>query len=49
MKHRFIKRDNGKCAEIRGVPMYKCLCGKGFQTKRMAEAHCRKNDTGEDL
>jgi hypothetical protein len=42
VKHRWSKRDNPSCAEIRGVPMFKCICGKRYQTKAQAEAHCRK-------
>lgn len=45
--HRFSKRDNGSLAEIKGVPMFKCSCGKKYQTKGQAIAHCRKMDGGK--
>ena len=45
-EHKFHKRDNSECAEIKGVPMFKCSCGKRFQTKAIAEKHCRVNNNG---
>jgi hypothetical protein len=42
MIHKYIKRDNGSCVEIKGNPMFKCSCGKKYQTKGQVENHCRK-------
>ncbi len=42
MKHRFSKRKNDLCREIRGYPMFTCSCGKRYQTKALAEQHCRR-------
>lgn len=42
MDHKYGKRENSECLEIKGVPMYKCSCGKKFQTKALAEQHCRR-------
>lgn len=42
MKHRYSKRDNTIMREIKGTPMYKCTCGKSYQTRAMAEQHCRR-------
>jgi len=45
MIHKFHKRDNSICKEIKGVPMFKCNCGKSYQTRALAEQHCvRMND-----
>jgi hypothetical protein len=44
MNHKYVKRDNASCTEIKGVPMYKCNCGKSYQTKAQAEQHCRRQN-----
>ena len=42
LKHKFSMRNNAECLEIKGVPMFKCACGKKFQTKGIAFNHCKK-------
>ena len=49
MEHRYKKRENSQCMELRGVPLFKCVCGKCYQTKAQAEQHCRKVNTQSPL
>jgi hypothetical protein len=42
--HKYSKRDNSSHIEIRGFPMWNCSCGKNFQTKKIAEKHCIKEN-----